>query len=198
MKILSVTTSSNVCGISILENDKLICSLDSNTGRTHSENLMPMIDKIFKKTNLSLSDINLIVCDIGPGSFTGIRIGVASVKAFCDSLSIPCIGISSLEGLAYNVNCDGYICSLIDRKHDNCYFALYELHNGIYKQLIEPQASSIDNALFKLKEPRARSTSSRTSPASAWIPKLSASASSKRVVWLPFPEAASGSRAISG
>lgn len=152
MKILSITTSSNVCGVSILDDNFLICKLDSNTGRTHSENLMPMIDEIFNKTNLSLSDIGLIVCDIGPGSFTGIRIGVSTVKAFSDSLSIPCIGISSLEGLAYNVNSDGYICSLLDRKHNNCYFALYELHNGIYKEIVEPQASSIENALSKLSE----------------------------------------------
>lgn len=152
MKILSITTSSNVCGVSILDDNSLICRLDSNTGRTHSENLMPMIYEIFKKTNLSLLDIGLIVCDIGPGSFTGIRIGIATIKAFSDSLNIPCIGISSLEGLAYNVNSDGYICSIIDCKHDNCYFALYKLHDGIYKEIIEPQASSIENALLKLKE----------------------------------------------
>ena len=150
MKILSITTSSNVCSVSILENTSLIYTLDSNTGRTHSENLMPMINEIFKRTNLSLSDINLIVCDIGPGSFTGIRIGIATIKAFSDSLSIPCVGISSLEGLAYNIKTDGYICSIVDRKHNNCYFALYELNNGICKQIIEPQSASIEDTLLKL------------------------------------------------
>ena len=91
MKILSIDTASNICGVSILENDKLICNLDKDTGRTHSENLMPMIDEIFNKTNLTINDINLIICNIGPGSFTGIRIGVATTKAFSDSLNIPCI-----------------------------------------------------------------------------------------------------------
>ncbi len=152
MKILSITTSSDICGISILNDDTLICRLDSNTGRTHSENLMPMIDEIFNKTKLTLNDINLIVCDIGPGSFTGIRIGIATVKAFCDSLSIPCIGISSLEGLAYNIKTNGYICSLIDRKHDNCYFSLYKLDNNIYHEVLAPQASSIENVLEILKQ----------------------------------------------
>ena len=67
MKILSIDTASDVCGVSILEDKKSIVSLDTNTGRTHSENLMPMIENAFNQTNLSLNDIELITCDIGPG-----------------------------------------------------------------------------------------------------------------------------------
>ena len=78
MKILSIDTSSNICGVSILKNDNLICNLDSNTGKTHSENLMPMINNALTITSLQVKDFDLIVCDIGPGSFTGIRIGVAT------------------------------------------------------------------------------------------------------------------------
>ena len=155
MKILSIDTASNICGISILENNKLICNLDSNTGKTHSENLMPMIKKALEKSNSTLKDIQLISCDIGPGSFTGIRIGIATVKAFNDSLGIPCIGISSLESLAYNIKDDikenECICSLIDCKNDNCYFALYEKKNAILENLIEPQAESIESCLSILK-----------------------------------------------
>lgn len=151
MKILSIDTSSNICGVSILEDTNLICNLDSNTGRTHSENLMPMIQEIFNKTSLSIKDIDLIVCDKGPGSFTGIRIGIATAKAFNDSLEIPCIGISSLEALAYNIKNDGLICSIIDCKNDNCYFALYERKNNIIENLIEPQAENIEATLSILK-----------------------------------------------
>ena len=155
MKILSIDTASNICGVSILENNKLICNLDSNTGKTHSENLMPMIKKALEKSNLTLKDIHLISCDIGPGSFTGIRIGIATVKAFNDSLGIPCIGISSLESLAYNIKDNikenECICSLIDCKNDNCYFALYEKKNAILENLIEPQAESIESCLSILK-----------------------------------------------
>ena len=85
------------------------------------------------------------------GSFTGIRIGVATVKAFSDSLNIPCIGISSLEVLAYNVknkiNATEYVCSMIDCKNDNCYFALYEKKNDSFETLIEPQAETVEGAL---------------------------------------------------
>lgn len=155
MKILSIDTASNICGVSVLENKKLICNLDTNTGRTHSENLMPMIKNAFEKSNLTLEDIQLISCDIGPGSFTGIRIGVATVKAFNGSLGIPCIGINSLESLAYNIKNDikenELICSLIDCKNDNCYFALYEKKNDILENLIEPQAESIESCLSILK-----------------------------------------------
>ena len=155
MKILSIDTASNVCGVSILNNNDLICNLDTNTGRTHSENLMPMINNAFNKTNLQLKDMDLIVCDIGPGSFTGIRIGVATTKAFQDSLSIPCVGISSLEALAYNVksnlNEKDVVCSIIDCKNDNCYFALFEMKNGSLETLIEPQAESVDSALAIIK-----------------------------------------------
>ena len=155
MKILSIDTASNICGVSILENTNTICTLDKATGRTHSENLMPMIDNCFKTTNLSLKDIDLIACDIGPGSFTGIRIGVSTAKAFYDSLNIPCIGISSLETLAYNeinnLSENNCICSIMDCKNDNCYFALYEKKNGMLNNLIEPQAETIDSALSILK-----------------------------------------------
>ncbi len=108
---------------------------------------MPMIEQAFKQSNLQLKDIDLLVCDKGPGSFTGIRIGIATIKAFCDSLSIPCIGISSLEALAYSIHDDGYIVSILDCKNDNCYFALYELKNSKYTQIISPNASSVLEAL---------------------------------------------------
>lgn len=146
MKILSIDTSSNICGVSILENETLISKIDINTGLTHSESLMPLIGKTLEKANLALKNIDLLVCDKGPGSFTGIRIGIATVKAFHDSLDIPYIGISSLEALAYNAN-NKYVCSILDCKNDNCYFALYEKQKKHIQTLIEPQAESIDTAL---------------------------------------------------
>lgn len=155
MKILSIDTASDICGVSILDNTTLIINLDNNTGRTHSENLMPMIQKAFSKSNLKLNNIDLIVCDIGPGSFTGIRIGVATVKAFHDSLNIPCIGISSLESLAYNIKDsikeNELICSIIDCKNNNCYFSLYKKNNNVLNILIEPQAETISDCLAILE-----------------------------------------------
>lgn len=156
MKILSIDTSSNICGVAILEDHKLIKEINLNNGLTHSESLMPTIDQIFKETKLSLKDINLLVSDKGPGSFTGIRIGVSTVMAFSDSLGIPSVGITSLEALAHNVKNDGIVCSLIDAKNSNCYFGLFERADGEYTLLHPLVANHIDiivNILKKYSKP---------------------------------------------
>lgn len=147
MKVLCIDTSSPLCSVCILNDTNLIEKIELNNGLTHSESLMPLIKEVLEKCTLSLNDIDLLVCDIGPGSFTGIRIGIATVKAFFDSLEIPCVGISSLEVLAYNIKENGIICSTIDCKNDNCYFALYELKDGIYNVIKEPNASTVQNVL---------------------------------------------------
>ncbi len=157
MKILSIDTASNICGVCISEDDKPICCLDTLTDRKHSEILMPLISDAFSQSGLTIQDIDLIVCDIGPGSFTGIRIGVATVKAFADCLNIPCVGISSLEALCYRVKTlnftdTKFICSLIDCKHDSCYFAVYRLENDKISCVIKPSTDTISNILKTLKD----------------------------------------------
>ena len=147
MKILAVDTSSKLCSVAILEDTNLIKKIELDNGLTHSETLMPLIQQLLNECSLSLNNIDLLVSDVGPGSFTGIRIGVSSCKAFSDSLNIPCVGISSLEVLAYNIQNDGIICSTIDCKNNNCYFALYELNSGNYNVLIEPCAKSVNDVL---------------------------------------------------
>lgn len=134
MKILSIDTASSVCSVSILEDKKVIKEIKNEDENTHSVKLMPQIEQIFKETNLRLQDIDLLACDKGPGSFTGIRIGISTIKAFHDVTNIPTIGITSLMGLAYNVNFDGYICSLIDAKNDNVYYGLFD---NIDKQYVK-------------------------------------------------------------
>ena len=151
MKVLAVDTSSTLCSVAILEDTNLIKKLELDNGLTHSETLMPLIKQLLNECELNLSNIDLLVSDIGPGSFTGIRIGVSSCKAFSDSLNIPCVGVSSLEVLAYNIKDDGIICSTIDCKNDNCYFALYQLKSGVYSVLEEPCAKSVNDVLSLLK-----------------------------------------------
>ena len=151
MKILAVDTSSKLCSVAILEDTNLIKKLELDNGLTHSETLMPLIKQLLNECELSLNNIDLLVSDIGPGSFTGIRIGVSTCKAFSDSLNIPCVGVSSLEVLAHNIKDDGIICSTIDCKNNNCYFALYQLNNGVYSVLEEPCAKSVDDVLSLLK-----------------------------------------------
>lgn len=152
MKLLAIETSGTLCGAAILEDEKSIDKIELENGLTHSQNLMPIIKDLLERNNLKITNFDGFICDIGPGSFTGIRIGVATVKAFVDSFKkVKYTGVSSLEALAYNINKEGLICSVIDCKNDNCYFALYELKNNNYKELIPPTSASISEMKEKLK-----------------------------------------------
>lgn len=153
MKILSITTSSKICGVAILEDLSIIKEINLDNGLTHSESLMPLIKQVFDKTNLTLSDIDLLVADIGPGSFTGIRIGIATIKAFADSLGIKSIGVSSLDSLTYNCQNGGVICSLIDAKKNNVYCEMFEnILNSAFSHIIRRNASfeNIEDLLLEI------------------------------------------------
>ena len=151
MKILSIDTSSSVCAVAVLENSALLKEKTLDGSLTHSETLMPIIQSVFDDLDFDLKDIGLIVCDKGPGSFTGIRIGVATAMAFSDSLGIKSIGISSLEALAYNIKENGVICSLIDAKNDNVYVGIFENINGKYILRRNFSAETIYDLLNELK-----------------------------------------------
>lgn len=124
----------------ISEDSNILINLFNDDEKTHSVKLMPMVDEAFSKTNLSLDDISLLVCSIGPGSFTGVRIGIATVKAFSDAKNIPVTSVSSLESLAYNVrdlaNENTLVCSLIDAKNNNVYCGAYNFSNNDCKQIL--------------------------------------------------------------
>ena len=135
MKILSIDTASNLCTVAVLENKKCIKEIIVNDARNHSEKIMPVIEQALSESKLTLQDINLIVCDKGPGSFTGIRIGVGTVLA-----------------LAYNIDSDGIICSLIDAKNNNVYFGLFEKKNNIVTQLEELSFKTIKEIIPILKK----------------------------------------------
>lgn len=148
MKILAISTSSNTASVALLEDDKCIQELNICNERTHSEKLMPLIDELLKNNNITLSDIGLIACDNGPGSFTGIRIGVATVKALAEAKNIPVVSCSSLEGLAYNVSGFDYICSLIDARNNQVYSAIFDKN---YNLISEYFADDINNLLPTFK-----------------------------------------------
>ena len=151
LKILSIDTSSPICSVAVLEDNVLLKEVSQDNGLTHSETLMPIIKNILAELNLNLNDIDLIVCDKGPGSFTGIRIGVATAKAFSDSLNIKSIGISSLESLAYNVKTNDVICSLIDAKNDNVYVGVFQKIADNYLVRRNFSAENLSDILEELK-----------------------------------------------
>lgn len=127
MKILAVDTSSKNASVAILDNENVLLELNNDDEKTHSQKLMPMIDEAFKNSNLCLDNIDLISCCLGPGSFTGVRIGITTCKAFADSKNIALTGVSSLEALAYNLNKQGLICSLINANNGNVYAGIFKI-----------------------------------------------------------------------
>ena len=154
MKILAIDTSSNSCSAAILEDDKVIKEIKLKDEKTHSQILMQIIDKLLTECSCNIKDFDLFACSKGPGSFTGIRIGIATIKAFSDATRKPLIGISSLKSLAYNLNTsihDSYIVSLIDAKHKNVYCGVFEKKDGVYKKVANYSFDSIHTVIGKLK-----------------------------------------------
>ena len=156
MKILAVDTSSKNCSVAIVEVDEnknynIIAFENSDDEKTHSQKLMPIVDKVFKEHNLTLKDMDLLACCVGPGSFTGIRIGIATMKAFADVTNIKTVSVTSLQSLSYNIEEDGIIIPIIDCKNNNVYSAIFSRENNTYKQIGENIADNIGNAISLYK-----------------------------------------------
>ena len=149
MLVLSVDTSSSVCAVSLQENYNLIDEIDLDNGKTHSENFMPIVAEILEKNNKELKDINLIAAVVGPGSFTGIRIGIASIKALAEVYNIPVVEVTSLESLARNVEVTNVVCSLIDAKNNQVYAGIFDAN---YEKLEDYIADDINTVIESLKK----------------------------------------------
>lgn len=152
MKILALDTSGMNCSACIINEEKVIADFNVNTGTTHSQTLMPMIDSMLKYSDVSLDDIDVFACSIGPGSFTGLRIGIATIKAFALANNKAVVGVPSLVGLAYNIsNFDGIICSILDAKNDNVYAALFKYENDKPVMIENYITDTIDDLIENLK-----------------------------------------------
>ena len=160
MKILGIDTSTMAANVAVLEDDKLICEYTINTKKTHSQKLMPMIENMLKLSDLDIKEIDAIAICVGPGSFTGLRIGMATAKAMAHVNNIPLIGVNSLEILGANMDlCNRNICSILDAQRNQVYMNKYILKD--YKaidELLEEISSSnedwvlVGEAVYKYKE----------------------------------------------
>ena len=138
MKILAIDTSSSVCSVAILEDDKLIDKNEIDDGKTHSENLMPLLDEVLKRNSIDIKDINMIACTVGPGSFTGIRIGVTAANTMADMLNVEVKSFSVLDLIAANVLIENEIvCSMLDARNDRYYVAIYTKTNDKIELSVE-------------------------------------------------------------
>ncbi len=129
MKILGVDTSTPIGSVGLIDGERFIAEHTLSIVKAHSSRLMPAIDQILKWADLTIHDLDACAVGIGPGSFTGIRIGVGTIKSFCYALKKPIIGVSTLEAIAYNLRyTDGLVCPILDARKDEVYGAVF--HGG--------------------------------------------------------------------
>lgn len=153
MKILGIDTSSEVATIAIMNENKLIGEYTINHKKTHSKKLMPMIDEICKACEITANDIDLIGVAIGPGSFTGLRIGVATAKAIAHVRNIPIASINTLESLAFNMNLSkGIICPILDAQRNQVYTCKFTWENNTLMAVEDIDVKDIDNLLEEVSE----------------------------------------------
>ncbi len=153
MKILGIDTSSLAASVAVIEDDKLICEYTINTKKTHSQKLMPMIENMLKISDIDINDIDLIAVCEGPGSFTGLRIGMSTAKAISHIKKQPIITVNSVELLAGNMNlCEKKIYSILDAQRTQVYTGKYEYVNGDLVEVEGVDVKEIDDLLTELKD----------------------------------------------
>ena len=156
MKILAIDTSAIVATVAVTEETKPLAQYTINNGNTHSETLLPMIESVLKSLSLNVSDIDLFALSAGPGSFTGVRIGAATIKGLAFNSNKPCVEVSTLEALAQNLALHkGIICPVMNARRSQVYTAIFSSDGKTLTRLMPDSALSIselDELLSKYSE----------------------------------------------
>ena len=152
MKILAVDTSSQVAAVAVLDGNKLLGEYLINHKMEHSKKLMPMIIELMKTLELKPGDIDVYAASTGPGSFTGLRIGVTTVKAMAYAAQKPVIGIPALDGLAFNIPvCASLVCPIMDARNGQVYTAIYKKEMDRQVKLTEYMGIHISDLIPLIK-----------------------------------------------
>lgn len=152
MTILGLDTSGQTASVACFSNGVLLGEYTLNHKMTHSQTIMPMIEELCKRAEISLSFIDYIAVAAGPGSFTGLRIGAATAKGLALGLAIPIVPVPTLDALAYNVfDTKSIICPIMDARRQQVYTAFYEWKEGRQRKLTEYTAIPIDDVLEQAK-----------------------------------------------
>lgn len=151
--ILGIDASAITAGCALCEGDKIVAEQFLNTRHTHSETLLPMISSMLKSAGVELSDLEKIAVSAGPGSFTGLRIGISTAKGLADAAGKPCVSVSTLEAIANNfLGVDGVICACMDARCKQVYNALFKSENGVITRLCEDRAISLADLSAELEK----------------------------------------------
>lgn len=152
MLLLALDTSSQAAAAAILSDGAVLCETILNQKKTHSVKMLPAIEQMMSDTELTFSDIDVFACGAGPGSFTGLRIGVAMTKSFVQALGKKLVVLNSLEILANNVSCfDGFIVPVIYAREDEVFCGIYRQGNGL-EEILSPSVLTIGALLDRLQD----------------------------------------------
>ena len=152
MKILAFDSTAKVASVAVTEGDKALLSYSIDNGLTQSELLLPMAETALKALGLTFSDVGAYAVTVGPGSFTGVRIGVSLVKGLAFSKDVPCIPVSTLEALAENLSgLDGILVPVMDARRAQVYTAIFDGSAEGVKRLTEDMAIAISDLYERLR-----------------------------------------------
>lgn len=158
MRILALETSAKSVSLAVTENGTLLAQAYQDRGLTHSVTLMPLLDGMLKTAGLTLDDMDIIAVAQGPGSFTGIRIGVSAAKGLAWAKALPCCGVSTLEAMAYGVtDFEGVVVGAMDARRQQVYNALFRTENGRVTRLCADRAVAMElvaEELAAIPEPK--------------------------------------------
>lgn len=145
MVTLSFESSAKAASVALVKDGCMLAQYTQCSALTHSRTLLPMAEDLLKNTDMTLNDVDRIACAHGPGSFTGIRIGVATVKGLSWALDKPCVGVSTLEAMAWHgVSAGGYVCCVMDARRSQVYNAIFEIRDGRPVRLTDDRAVSLE------------------------------------------------------
>lgn len=152
MKILALETSAKAVSAAVVEDGVVLVSAYQNMGLTHSVTLMPLVDGMLKNAGLTAQDMALIAVAAGPGSFTGLRIGVSAAKGLAWALSLPCCGVSTLEAMAENARTfEGTVLCAMDARRQQVYNAVFDCRDGVLTRRCEDRAVALEVLAEELK-----------------------------------------------
>lgn len=153
MRILALDTSALTATAAIWDDGIIVCEESVTTKLTHSQTIMPMVDELLCKASLDINDIDLFACSVGPGSFTGLRIGIGTIKGLAYGAGKKVCAVSTLEALAHNVAFSDYlIAPIMDARRSQVYNALYKSQDGKIICIEEPRAISVEELCASLDE----------------------------------------------
>ena len=138
MNILMIDTSGPACGVAIMADGRLVYEAELTHRQTHSQRVMPMVDTALQMSDMTAADMDVFGAVVGPGSFTGVRIGVSTVKALAHAANKPCVAVDALEALAANVTAfDGVVCPILDARAQQVYGAIFKRGERLTEDTVE-------------------------------------------------------------